>query len=120
MPSWPRSKQLGYLMHSRKLIFSQLMEHLLKKALARLSKQPQDPELTCQDQFLCIAFAQLTFRESLRNIEACSRSRTEKLYHMGIRGLISRNTLANGTRDRRIYADFAQRLIGIARKLYIN
>jgi Domain of unknown function (DUF4372) len=82
-------------MHSGKLIFAQLMEYLP---------------------------AQLTFRESLRDIEACLRSQTEKLYHMGIRGQVSRNTLtnANATRDWRIYADFAQRLIGIARKLYIN
>jgi transposase len=67
-------------------------------------------------------FAQLTFRESLRDIEACLRSQHEKLYHMGIRGQVSRNTLANAnaTRDWRIYADFAQRLIGIARKLYVN
>jgi hypothetical protein len=61
-------------------------------------------------------------RESLRDIEACLRSQTAKLYHMGIRGQVSRNTLANAnaTRDRRIYADFAQCLIGIARNLYIN
>ena len=69
-----------------------------------------------------MAVAQLTFRESLRDIEACLRSQSEKLYHMGIRGQVSRNTLANAnaTRDWRIYADFAQRLLGIARKLYIN
>jgi hypothetical protein len=62
------------------------------------------------DQFLCMAFAQLTFRESLRDIEACLRSQAEKLYHMGIRGQVSRNTLANAnaTRDWRIYADFAR------------
>ena len=66
--------------------------------------------------------AQLTFRESLRDIEACLRSQAEKLYHMGIRGQVARNTLANAnaTRDWRIYADFAQRLIGIARKLYAD
>jgi hypothetical protein len=74
------------------------------------------------DQFLCMAFAQLTFRESLRDIEACLRSQAQKLYHMGIRGQVSRNTLANAnaTRDWRIYADCARRLIGAARKLYVN
>jgi hypothetical protein len=74
------------------------------------------------DQFLCMAFAQLTFRESLRDIEACLRSQAQKLYHMGIRGQVSRNTLANAnaTRDWRIYADCARRLIGVARKLYVN
>jgi len=70
----------------------------------------------CRDQFLCMAFAQLTFRESLRDIEACLRSQAEKLYHMEIRGQVARNTLANAneTRDWRIYADFARRLIGSA------
>ena len=126
MPRWPRTKQLGYLMHSGKLIFAQLMEHLPEKTLtrcvARYRGNHNIQSFTCQDQFLCMAFAQLTFRESLRDIEACLRSQTEKLYHMGIRGQVSRNTLANAnaTRDWRIYADFAQRLIGIARKLYIN
>ena len=113
-------------MHSGKLIFAQLMEHLPEKTLARCVARYRGnhkiQSFTCQDQFLCMAFAQLTFRESLRDIEACLRSQTEKLYHMGIRGQVSRNTLANAnaTRDWRIYADFAQRLIGIARKLYIN
>jgi hypothetical protein len=113
-------------MHSGKLIFAQLMEHLPQKTLARCVERYRGnhkiQSFTCQDQFLCMAFAQLTFRESLRDIEACLRSQTEKLYHMGIRGQVSRNTLANAnaTRDWRIYADFAQRLIGIARKLYIN
>src|SRR5882762_9593692 len=126
MPWWPRTKQSGYLMHSGKLIFAQLMEHLPEKTLARCVARYRGnhkiQSFTCQDQFLCMAFAQLTFRESLRDIEACLRSQTEKLYHMGIRGQVSRNTLANAnaTRDWRIYADFAQRLIGIARNLYIN
>jgi len=113
-------------MHSGKLVFAQLMEHLPEKTLARCVERYRGnhkvQSFTCQDQFLCMAFAQLTFRESLRDIEACLRSQTEKLYHMGIRGQVSRNTLANAnaTRDWRIYADFAQRLIAIARKLYIN
>jgi hypothetical protein len=113
-------------MHLGKLIFAQLMEHLPEKTLARCVARYRGnhkiQSFACQDQFLCMAFAQLTFRESLRDIEACLRSQSEKLYHMGIRGQVSRNTLANAnaTRDWRIYADFAQRLIGIARELYIN
>ena len=77
---------------------------------------------SCWDQFLCMAFAQLTYRESLRDIEACLRSAQRKLYHMGIRGKVSRNTLAhaNQVRDWRIYADFAQILIARARRLYAN
>jgi hypothetical protein len=107
-------------------MFAQLMEHLPEKTfarcVARYGGNHKVRSFTCQDQFLCMAFAQLTFRESLRDIEACLRSQSEKLYHMGIRGQVSRNTLANAnaTRDWRIYADFAQRLIGIARKLYAN
>ena len=77
---------------------------------------------TCLDQFLCMAFAQLTYRESLRDIEACLRVAKPKLYHMGIRSNVSRNTLAhaNENRDWRIYADFAQVLIKIARELYAD
>jgi hypothetical protein len=77
---------------------------------------------SCWDQFLCMAFAQLTYRESLRDIEACLRSAQRKLYHIGIRGKVSRNTLAhaNQVRDWRIYADFAQILIARARRLYAN
>ena len=77
---------------------------------------------SCWDQFLCMAFAQLTYRESLRDIEACLRSAQRKLYHMGIRGKVSRNTLAhaNQVRDWRIYAEFAQILITRARHLYAN
>ncbi len=75
---------------------------------------------SCLDQFLCMAFAQLTFRESLRDIEVCLRAQSSKLYHLGIRSVVARNTLANANavRDWRIYADFAQSLIGIARPLY--
>jgi hypothetical protein len=77
-------------------------------------------EFSCWDQFLCLAFAQLTYRESLRDIEACLRAQQPKLYHMGFRGQVSRNTLAhaNEHRDWRIYADFAQSLIATARDLY--
>ncbi len=77
---------------------------------------------TCWDQYLCMAFAQLTYRESLRDIQACLRAAQTKLYHLGIRGKVSRNTLANANqvRDWRIYADFAQVLIAKARKLYMG
>ena len=78
-------------------------------------------QFSCLDQYLCMAFAQLTYRESLRDIEACLRAQASKLYHLGFRAAhIARNTLANANavRDWRIYADFAQRLIGIARRLY--
>ena len=77
---------------------------------------------SCLDQYLCMAFAQLTYRESLRAIEACLRAQKDKLYHMGIRGGVSKSTLAdaNEARDWRIYADFAQSLIGIARPLYAD
>jgi hypothetical protein len=113
-------------MHTGKLVFAQLMGHLppmvFERCVSRYSGNRKVQSFTCMDQYLCMAFAQLTFRESLRDIEACLRSQSEKLYHMGIRSQVSRNTLANAnaTRDWRIYADFAQRLIGIARKLYIN
>jgi len=77
-------------------------------------------KFSCLDQFLCMAFAQLTYRESLRDIEVCLRSQSKKLYHMGIRGKVSRSTLseANEKRDWRIYAELAQTLIATARKLY--
>ena len=77
---------------------------------------------SCLDQYLCMAFAQLTYRESLRDIEACLRVQSSKLYHLGFRSPIARNTLANAnaTRDWRIYCDFAQSLIGTARRLYAN
>ena len=77
---------------------------------------------SCLDQFLCMAFAQLTFRESLRDIEACLRAQRSKLYHLGIRSTVARNTLANANavRDWRICADFAQGLIAIARPLYVD
>lgn len=113
-------------MHMGKLVFAQLMEHLPEKTFARCvdrySGHHKVKSFSCMDQYLCMAFAQLTFRESLRDIEACLRSQAEKLYHMGIRGQVSRNTLANAnaTRNWRIYADFAQRLIGIARGLYVD
>jgi len=93
-----------------------------RKCVSRYQGNYYIKTFSCLDQFLCIAFAQLTYRESLRDIEACLRSMQNKLYHMGIRCNVSRSTLsdANEKRDWRIYADFAQVLIHIARDLYIN
>ena len=113
-------------MNSGKSIFAQLMDFLPSKAFRRCVKRYKgDYKLqtfSCWDQFLCMAFAQLTYRESLRDIEACLRAQQTKLYHLGIRGQVSRNTLAhaNSVRDWRIYADFAQVLITRARVLYAD
>ena len=113
-------------MNTGKSIFAQLMDFLPSKAFRRCVKGYQgDYKLktfSCWDQFLCMAFAQLTYRESLRDIEACLRAQQTKLYHLGIRGQVSRNTLAhaNSVRDWRIYADFAQVLIARARVLYAD
>jgi len=102
------------------------MRHLplttFRRCVARYNGEHKVQSFSCLDQFLCMAFAQLTFRESLRDIEACLRAQHSKLYHLGIRSTVSRNTLANANavRDWRIYADFAQSLIHIARPLYAN
>jgi hypothetical protein len=100
------------------------MAHLsayeFQKCVARYRGDSHGRGFSCWDQYLAMAFAQLTYRESLRDIEACLRSMSGKLYHIGFRGQVSRSTLAdaNETHDWRIYADFAQVLIGIARPLY--
>ena len=113
-------------MNTGKTVFSQVMEflplHEFRKCVERYQGDYKVQSFSCLDQFLCMAFAQLTFRESLRDIEACLRSMPTKLYHMGIRGQVSRNTLANANnqRDWRIYADFAQVLIHRARELYLK
>jgi hypothetical protein len=113
-------------MYTGKLVFAQMMEHLplhtFRRCVARYQGEHKVKSFSCLDQYLCMAFAQLTYRESLRDIEACLRAQATKLYHLGIRGHVSRNTLANAnaTRDWRLYADFAQRLIGTARRLYAN
>lgn len=113
-------------MNSGKTIFSQVMDFLpayeFRKCVECYNGNYKVRSFSCWDQFLCMAFAQLTYRESLRDIQACLRAAQQKLYHMGIRGKVSRNTLANANqvRDWRIYADFAQVLIGRARKLYAN
>jgi hypothetical protein len=107
-------------------VFSQLIEHLphkeFQKCVARYRGSYYVKNFSCWDQFLAMAFAQLTYRESLRDIEACLRSMQSKLYHMGFRGKVFRSTLAdaNESRDWRIYADFAQVLISIARPLYAD
>ena len=113
-------------MNLGRTVFSQLISHLPDREFRRcVERYRGDYRLrgfSCWDQFLCMAFAQLTYRESLRDIEACLRSSPDKLYHMGIRGRVSRSTLAdaNETHDWRIFADFAQRLIAIARPLYAS
>src|ERR1700684_4490146 len=93
-----------------------------QKCVTRYRGDYQQKTFSCWDQYLSMAFAQLTYRDSLRDIEACLRSMQGKLYHMGFRGKVSRSTLAdaNESRDWRIYADFAQVLIGIARPLYAH
>jgi hypothetical protein len=111
-------------MYSGKLVFAQLMDHLplhtFRRIVKRYGGEYKVKSFSCLDHFLCMAFAQLTFRESLRDIETCLRAQQPKLYHLGIRSNVARNTLANANavRDWRIYADFAQSLIAIARPLY--
>jgi len=111
-------------MNAGQSIFSQLTDflpaHEFHQCVARYNGDYKLKSFSCWDQFLCMAFAQLTYRESLRDIEACLRANQTKLYHMGIRGRVSRNTLANANsvRDWRIYADFAHLLIRQARALY--
>jgi len=111
-------------MNRGRLVFAQLMHHLplttFRRCVIRYRGEFKVKSFSCLDQFLCMAFAQLTYRESLRDIEVCLRAQSSKLYHLGIRSAVARNTLANANavRDWRIYADFAQSLIGIARLLY--
>jgi len=113
-------------MNSGRTVFSQLIEFLphqeFQKCVARYGGGRYLKNLSCWDQYLAMAFAQLTYRESLRDIEACLRSVGGKLYHMGFRGKVARSTLAdaNESRDWRMYADFAQVLIAIARPLYVH
>jgi hypothetical protein len=102
------------------------MQHLplttFRRCVARYHGEFKVQSFSCLDQFLCMTFAQLTYRESLRDIEICLRAQRSKLYHFGIRSTVARNTLAhaNAVRDWRIYADFAQSLIAIARRLYVR
>ena len=111
-------------MNSGRTIFAQLMDFVspyeFRKCVDRYEGEYKVQRFSCWDQFLCLAFAQLTYRESLRDIQACLRVAQPKLYHMGFRGTVARNTRAhaNEVRDWRIYADFAQGLIATARPLY--
>jgi uncharacterized protein DUF4372/DDE family transposase len=111
-------------MNYGKTIFAQLMDflpaHEFRQCVQRYQGHYKVKSFTCWDQFLCMAFAQLTYRESLRDIQACLRGSQQKLYHLGFRGKVSRNTLAhaNQVRDWRIYGDFAHILIAQARRLY--
>jgi hypothetical protein len=113
-------------MYSGKLVFAQAMDHLprhtFRRCVQRYNGNQHIKSFTCHDQYRCMGFAQLTYRESLRDIEACLKAQSNKLYHMGIRSYVARSTLAdaNERRDWRIYADFAQSLIQTARRLYID
>ena len=113
-------------MNQGSTVFAQVLDFLPKRefrrCVARYQGNHRIRSFTCSDQYLCMAFAQLTFRESLRDIECCLRAMKDKLYHMGIRGRISRSTLAdaNEKRDWRIYRDFAHVLIRHAKKLYAD
>ena len=113
-------------MNVGRTVFAQLLDHLpsyeFQKCVTRYRGDYQQKAFSCWNQYLAMAFAQLTYRDSLRDIEACLRSMQGKLYHMGFRGKVARSTLAdaNESRDWRIYADFAQVLIGAARPLYAH
>jgi len=113
-------------MDNDRTVFSQVIDfvplHEFRKCVRRYHGSFKVRKFSCLDQFLCMCFAQLTFRESLRDIEVCLRSVQSRLYHMGIRGRVARSTLAdaNERRDWRIYRDFAHILIGIARPLYVG
>ena len=113
-------------MYIGRIVFAQLIDHIptyeFTKCVERYGGDHKFRGFSCLDQFRCLAFAQLTYRESLRDIEACLRSVDSKLYHMGIRGRVSRSTLAdaNEAHDWRIFSDFAQVLINIARPMYAS
>src|SRR2546427_2440616 len=111
-------------MNVGRTVFAQLIAHLshieFQKCVSRYDGDRHHRSLSCWDQYIAMAFAQFTYRESLRDIEACLRSMSSKLYHMGFRSRIARSTLAdaNEAHDWRIFADFAQYLIGVARSLH--
>ena len=113
-------------MHLGKTVFAQLMDlipaHEFRRCVERYQGNYKVSTFSCWDQFLCMAFAQLTYRESLRDIETCLRALGPRLYHAGVQGHVSRSTLAdaNETRDFRIYADLAQVLMATARSLYAD
>ncbi len=111
-------------MHTGRFVFSELISHLphkeFQKCVTLYDGDCHHRRFSCWDQYLAMAFAQLTYRESLRDIEACLGSMQSKLYHLGFRGKVARSTLAdaNEVHDWRIFADFAQYLIGVARSLH--
>lgn len=111
-------------MYTGKLVFSQVMDfipmHTFRRCVTRYQGDYKVKKFTCLDQYLCMAFAQITYRESLRDIEICLRAQESKLYHMGIRDKVSRSTIADANEQRnwKIYADLAYSLINTARKLY--
>ncbi len=113
-------------MYAGQLVFAQVMAfapwHTFRRLVTKYRGDFNVRRFSCLDQFLCLAFAQLTYRESLRDIESCLRAQPAKLYHLGLRGNISRSALAdaNEQRDWRIYYEFAQALIRIARPLYVQ
>lgn len=113
-------------MNEGRPVFAQLVEHLPSRQFRRIVRRYEGNRrvrsFSCWDQFLCMTFAQLTYREGLRDIEACLRAQGDRLYHLGIRGRVSRSTLAdaNERRDWRIYADFAQKVIAEGRRLYTD
>jgi hypothetical protein len=113
-------------MNQDQMVFSQIMDFLpiyeFHKCVRRYNGDYRVKNFTCWNQFLCLAFAQLTYRESLRDIESCLNSMSNRLYHMGFKGKVTRTTLADANENRpwHIYADFAQILINRARKLYLN
>ena len=113
-------------MNEGKVAFAQVMAHgsrfVLDRCIRRYDGNRRVRSFSCRDQYLAMAFAQLTYRESLRDIEACLGAVPDKLYHLGIRGSVARSTLAdaNEKRDWRIFADFAQKLVGEARRLYVD
>ena len=113
-------------MNTGRTVFAQLIAHLshieFQKCVTRYDGDQHHRSLSCWDQYLAMAFAQFTYRESLRDIEACLGAMSGKLYHMGFRSRIARSTLAdaNETHDWRIFADFAQHLVGVARPLHVE
>jgi hypothetical protein len=122
----PPTSGKGRTVHTGRIIFTQLMDFLptreFNRCVRRYRGNYKVREFSCRDQFLCMAFAQLTYRDGLRDIETCLRSMRPKLFHAGFRAVVARNTLAtaNKNRDWRIYADLAAVLIGQARRLYAD
>jgi Domain of unknown function (DUF4372)/Transposase DDE domain len=113
-------------MYAGQLVFAQLMEHLpwqtFRRIVERYGGDHRVRDFSCANQFRCMAFAQLTYRDSLRDIVTCLRAQSAKLYHLGIRGVVAKSTLAdaNESRDWRIHAEVAQHLIRTARRLYVD